>query len=161
MIPSSVMNSVTTSLPMVLSCSGRPAGRGGRAGSPWEARRRRAGSMVPGRADGPTLVTNRCRRNRHRRKAAVSSRVSVPYVGDRRRARARSRVRQPVHVLNRAQDAVMAGVFAVGARAHVCPVEDRGYPDVLAAQTEDRAVLLPGDDPQTVAATTPARSTPA
>src|SRR5215472_1222413 len=155
MIPSSVMNSVTTSLPMVLSCSGRPAWRGGRAGGSLEARRRRAGSVVAGRADGPTLVTIRCRRNRHRRKAVVSSRVSVPYVGDRRRARARSRVRQPVHVLNRAQDAVMAGVFAVGARVHVCPVEDRGYPVVIAAQPEDRAVLVPGDDQQAVVAARP------
>src|SRR5215831_3361273 len=65
MIPSSVMNSVTTSLPMVLSCSCRPAWRGRHSGSssvspsgtcrvPW----------YPG-GGRLTLVTNGCRRNRH------------------------------------------------------------------------------------------------
>src|SRR5215472_13528444 len=62
----------------------------------------------------------------------------LPHVGNRFRARARPGVGQPVHVLQRAEDAVVGDVLAVGSRADVRPVEDgRDLVAVTAAEQRD------------------------
>src|SRR5579864_8122170 len=85
----------------------------------------------------------------------------LPHVGNGFRARARPGVGQPVHVLERAEDAVVGDALAVASRADVRPVEDgRDLVAVTAAEQRDLetgAVLVPGDDQQAVVAARPAR----
>src|SRR5260370_15474296 len=86
----------------------------------------------------------------NKRKVAMLDLGRLPHVGDRLSTGTCSCMRQRVHVFDCAEDAVMGNVLVISTLPHMCAVEDGRDLVVVASQSENGAILVPGDDQQAV-----------